>query len=189
MSATTDSDNAPVAQPPAAAAGIDAPRRKAKSLAPVVVIVAVVLIGIGVIGTSTSGSAGMYNYTLAQLEQGQADLAGRDIKVSGKVAKGSVRGDPGSRDFRFDLEDGQGHKLTVSYARLLPDPFEEGRDAIVQGKLEGATLVASNLTVKCPSRYADGGKGMSESEQQKYYQSEYKKHKAAHPDDQPPTTP
>ncbi len=163
----------------AAAPGVEAPRRKSRSLAPILIIVAVVLIGVGVIGTSTSGGAGMYNYTLEQLQAAGDQAKGRDIKVSGKVAKGSVRGEPGGKDFRFDLEDGKGHKLTIAYARLLPDPFEEGRDAIVQGKLEDGTLVASSLTVKCPSRYADGGKNMSEAEKARYYQDEYQKHKTA----------
>lgn len=159
----------------------DAPiLRKKTSWAPVVVVVAVVAIGLGVIGTSTSGGAGMYNYTLAQLAENKADIGKREIKVSGRVRKGSVRGEPGSTAFRFDLEDGQGHTLTVGYPRLLPDPFEEGRDAIVQGRLEQGELAASSLTVKCPSRYADA-QNMSEADQRKYYQQEYQKHKAAQP--------
>jgi cytochrome c-type biogenesis protein CcmE len=160
---------------------VEAPRRKNKSVAPMVIVVAVVAIGLAVVGTSTSGGAGMYNYSLEQLSSAGAEIAGRDIKVAGKVAKGSVRGEPASKTFRFDLEDGQGHKLTIAYDRLLPDPFEEGRDAIVQGRMEDGTLVASNLTVKCPSRYAEDGKELSESDQQRYYQDEYKKHKAANP--------
>jgi cytochrome c-type biogenesis protein CcmE len=159
----------------------EAPRRKNKSMAPMVIVVAVVAIGLAVVGTSTSGGAGMYNYSLEQLATAGVDTAGRDIKVAGKVAKGSVRGEPASKTFRFDLEDGQGHKLTIAYDRLLPDPFEEGRDAIVQGRLQDGTLVASNLTVKCPSRYEDGGKTLSEADQKRYYQEEYKKHKAANP--------
>lgn len=154
--------------------------RKKSSWAPVVVVVAVIAIGLGVVGTSTSGGAGMYNYTLAQLAENKADIGRREIKVSGKVRKGSVRGEPGSREFRFDIEDGQGHTLTVAYPRLLPDPFEEGREAIVQGRLEAGELAASSLTVKCPSRYADA-QTMSEADQQKYYQQQYQKHKAAQP--------
>lgn len=177
-------ESAPVASPAAA----DAPRRKNKSMAPLVIVIAVVAIGLAVVGTSTSGGAGMYNYSLEQLATAGAEAAGRDIKVAGKVAKGSVRGEPASKSFRFDLEDGQGHKLPIAYDRLLPDPFEEGRDAIVQGRLENGTLVASNLTVKCPSRYEDGGKELSEADQKRYYQEEYKKHKAANPGQAAPAT-
>jgi cytochrome c-type biogenesis protein CcmE len=145
----------------------------------VVVVAAVVLIGLAVIGSSTSGGAGLYDYSLAQLAAAGASVEGRDIKVSGNVAHGSVRGEPGGSDFRFDLDDGQGHRLTVAYPRLLPDPFEEGRTAIVQGRLQQGVLQASNLTVKCPSRYADGAANLSEAEQQRYYQGAYRQHQAA----------
>lgn len=154
-------------------------RRKATSWAPIAVIAAVIAIGLAVVGTSTSGGAGMYNYSLEQLLRPSADMAGRDIKVAGRVAKGSVRGEPASPTFRFDLEDNAGHKLPIGYQKLLPDPFEEGRDAIVQGRMENGVLQASSLTVKCPSRYGDV-ESMSAAQKQKYYDTEYKKHVQAH---------
>ncbi len=154
--------------------------RKKRSLAPLVITVLIAAIGFAVIGTSTSGGAGMYNYSLMELKTRSAELAGKDVKVAGRIATGSVRGEPASDTFRFDLEDDDGHKISVAYKRLLPDPFEEGRDAIVNGKLKDGVLFASNLTVKCPSRYADTEEmqNMSEAERQKYYKSDYKKHAA-----------
>ena len=89
-------------------------------------------IGFAVVASSTSGGAGMYNFALKGWWQ--SDLAGKDVKVSGRIAKGAC-GEPASDSFRFDLEDDEGNKISVGYTRLLPDPFEEGRDAIVQGKL------------------------------------------------------
>lgn len=159
--------------------------RKKRSVAPVAIAVSVIVIGLAVVGSSTSGGAGMYNYTLAQLEREAAKVDGKDIKVAGKVAKGSVRGQPASDSFRFDVEDTAGHKLTIAYSKLLPDPFEEGRDAIVAGRFERASdgtrlLKASSLTVKCPSRYGDA-ESMSDAERQKYYETDYKKHQAAQP--------
>lgn len=154
-------------------------RRRSRSWAPIVVVAAVAAIGLAVVGSSTSGGAGLYDYSLAQLASAGRSVEGRDIKVSGNVAHGSVRGEPGGKDFRFDLDDGQGHRLTVAYPRLLPDPFEEGRTAIVQGRIEQGVLQATNLTVKCPSRYADGAAQLSEAEQQRYYQGAYRQHQAA----------
>ncbi len=157
--------------------------RKKRSVAPVVIAVSVVVIGLIVVGSSTSGGAGMYNYTLAQLDRSGDTVDGKDIKVAGKVKKGSVRGQPASDSFRFDVDDGAGHTLTIAYAKLLPDPFEEGRDAIIGGKLtresDGSRVLrASSLTVKCPSRYGDA-ESMSEADRQKYYQTDYKKHQDA----------
>lgn len=159
---------------PAADATAGVPRKR-RTWAPIVIVGAVMAIGLAVVGTSTSGGAGMYNYTLAQLTAPGSDLQGRDIKVAGRVKRGSVRGEPASASFRFDLEDTSGHALTVAYARLLPDPFEEGRDAIVQGRMEHGVLMASSLTVKCPSRYGDAS-SMSPEQQKKYYDTEYRKH-------------
>ncbi len=155
-------------------------KKRPKPWAAVVVSIAVLGIGLYVVGSSTAGGAGMYNYTLAQLTAPGADVQGRDIKVAAKVKAGSVRGEPSSASFRFDLEDGQGHHLTVAYPRLLPDPFAEGRDAIVQGRLQDGVLQATSLTVKCPSRYGDAS-SMSAADQKKYYETEYKKHQQAQP--------
>ena len=155
----------------------DVVRRKRTSWAPIVIVGAILAIGFLVVGSSTSGGAGMYSYSLQQLSQAGADVQGRDIKVTGKVAAGSVRGEPASAQFRFDLEDAGGHRLTVAYNRLLPDPFQEGREAIVQGRMEGNVLKASALTVKCPSRYGDTDK-MSAAERQRYEKGAYKQHKA-----------
>lgn len=146
--------------------------------APIAVVAAVLAIGLYVVGSSTSGGAGMYSFTLQQVAEQRAELEGREIKVTGKVAVGSVQGEPATKDFRFDLADGSGHRLPIAYSRLLPDPFQEGRDAIVQGRIEGGVLVAANLTVKCPSRYADAS-SMSDADKQKYYATEYQKHTEA----------
>lgn len=163
------------AQNPIAAAEV--PRRR-RSFAPIVIAVAIAVIGFAVVGTSTSGGAGMFNYSLADLQGKLVEVAGKDLKVAGRIARGSVRGEPASASFRFDLEDDSGNKLAVGYRKLLPDPFEEGREAIVQGRIENGVLQASVLTVKCPSRYEDSEE-MNPAQRQKYYQTDYKKHKAA----------
>jgi cytochrome c-type biogenesis protein CcmE len=148
---------------------------KRPSVAPLVIALAIAAIGVGVIATSTAGGSGMYNYALADLVERSDELAGKELKVSGRIKVGSVRGEAASESFRFDLEDDQGHSIPVGYKRLLPDPFEEGREAIVQGKIVDGTLMASNLTVKCPSRYADT-EDLSEAEKARYYQTDYRKH-------------
>jgi len=131
------------------------PVARKKSFAPLIIAAVIAVLGFFVIDTSTSGGAGNYNYTLAQLVADKDEVSGRNIKVSGTIATGSVRGEPASKSFRFDLTDGEGNKVSVGYTKLLPDPFEEGREAIVQGQIEDGVLRATNLTVKCPSRYED----------------------------------
>lgn len=159
--------------------------RRSRSFAPLVIAALIAVIGFAVVGTSTSGGAGMFNYSLAQIQGKVGELAGKDVKVSGRIARGSVRGEPASSSFRFDLEDDDGNKLAVGYTKLLPDPFEEGRDAIVQGQIKDGVLQASTLTVKCPSRYEDS-ENMDPAQKQRYYDTEYKKHTAAQAAQQKP---
>ena len=149
--------------------------RKKASVAPIIIALVVAALGFFVITSSTSGGSGMFNYELVDLVAKRAELEGKDVKVSGRIARGSVRGEPASDSFRFDLEDDAGNKIAIAYKRLLPDPFEEGRDAIVQGRLEGDRVVATNLTVKCPSRYADT-ENMTEADKKRYYETDYRKH-------------
>ncbi len=151
--------------------------RKRRSMAPIVIAVAIAAIGFAVLGTSTSGGAGMYNYSLADLQGKLEQLSGQDVKVAGRIARESVRGEPASESFRFELEDDDGNRLSIGYRKLLPDPFEEGREAIVQGRIDNGVLQASTLTVKCPSRYEDSEQ-MSPQQREQYYKTDYRKHAA-----------
>lgn len=146
-----------------------------KSIAPIVIALVIGAIGFFVITSSTTGGSGMFSYTMAELSERKAELDGKDVKVAGRIVKGSVRGEPASPSFRFDLEDDAGNSIAVGYTRLLPDPFEEGRDAIVQGRVENGVIQASMLTVKCPSRYADT-ESMTDADKQRYYETDYRKH-------------
>ena len=92
-------------------------------------------------------------------------------------------GEPGSAGFGFDIDDGQGHTLAIAYPKLLPDPFQEGREAIVQGRLDHGVLRATSLTVKCPSRYGD-----SESMTPEQLNDAYAKHRATQPQYAPTPT-
>ncbi len=172
------SDSPEIAPAAPRAANAATPTRKRNvTVAPLLIALVIAAIGFGVIATSTAGGSGMYNYPLAELLARQDELAGKELKVAGRIKVGSVRGEAASDSFRFDLEDETGHTIAVAYKRLLPDPFEEGRDAIVQGKLSGDTIFASNLTVKCPSRYADT-ENLSEADKTRYYETDYRKHAA-----------
>ncbi len=147
---------------PATPASAAAPKRR-RSMAPLIIAALIAIIGVAVIGSSTSGGAGMYNYSLADLVQQKDAIDGQNVKVAGRIAKGSVRGEPASKSFRFDLTDEESNKIPIAYTKLLPDPFEEGREAIVQGTLKAGVLHATSLTVKCPSRYEDSEQFSPES--------------------------
>jgi cytochrome c-type biogenesis protein CcmE len=79
---------------------------------------------------------------------------GKSYEVTGKVVKDTVArsGD----ELRFRLRDRDGtESVPVSYTGTVPDPFREGREVIVSGKLENGTFVAErdSLVTKCPSKF------------------------------------
>jgi cytochrome c-type biogenesis protein CcmE len=79
---------------------------------------------------------------------------GRSYELTGKVVKGSV--DRGGERLRFRIRDRDGRaSVPVSYSGVVPDPFREGREVIVEGELRGGTFVAErdSLVTKCPSKF------------------------------------
>ena len=63
-------------------------------------------------------------------------------------------------DLKFEItdRDGGGRALPVSYTGVVPDPFREGREVIVTGRLaQDGTFMAEkdSLITKCPSKFSD----------------------------------
>lgn len=101
----------------------------------------------------------VYYHTPAELiAKSIADPSYREVgvKVGGRVVPGSVTFDQRSLDLRFEVLDiAEGKtKFPVHYQGPLPDTFEEGRDVVVEGRLNEAGLFeASTVLTKCGSRY------------------------------------
>jgi cytochrome c-type biogenesis protein CcmE len=79
---------------------------------------------------------------------------GKSYEVTGKVVNDTVTrsGD----ELRFRLRDRDGtESVPVSYTGTVPDPFREGREVIVSGRLENGMFVAErdSLVTKCPSKF------------------------------------
>jgi cytochrome c-type biogenesis protein CcmE len=79
---------------------------------------------------------------------------GRSYELTGKVVKGTVRRDDDTLRFRIRDRDGP-ESIPVAYNGVVPDPFREGREVIVEGQLRGGTFVAErdSLVTKCPSKF------------------------------------
>jgi len=77
---------------------------------------------------------------------------GRNLQVMGVVELGSFdRGNDGT--IRFALNDGT-EAINVKYTGALPQNFDEGKDVVIVGSLSGdATVDATQILVKCPSKY------------------------------------
>ncbi|MDQ4072033.1 MAG: cytochrome c maturation protein CcmE [Actinomycetota bacterium] len=133
------------------------PARKRKTRAVVLLTVALLLAGALVY---TSFSAATEAATPSQLvASAEPD---RSYELTGRVVDGSVRR-AGER-LRFAVRDRAGQTaIPVVYEGAVPDPFREGREVIVEGRVAGGKLVAErdSLVTKCPSKFTEkpGGQG------------------------------
>ena len=121
---------------------------------------ALVLVGVvGYLAVTGMKDSMMYYYTPDELSAKlTADPTARELgaKVGGRVVPGSVRFDQKTLDLRFTLVDIASGRTTfpVHYNGPLPDTFEEGRDVVVEGKMNAAgTFEATTVLTKCGSRY------------------------------------
>ena len=125
------------------------PARKRKLRLVMALSVAVLLAG-ALVYTSFAGATEAS--TPSQLKASAE--SGRSYELTGKVVDGSVerKGD----GLRFAIRDREGtERLPVNYQGVVPDPFRDGREVIVSGRMEGGTFVAErdSLVTKCPSKF------------------------------------
>ena len=128
-----------------------APARKRKLRAVALLTVALVLAG-ALVYTSFSGATEAT--TPSQLVK-RPD-PGRSYQVTGKVVDGSVERE--GDKLRFAVRDRAGHTaIPVVYEGVVPDPFREGREVIVDGRMVRGTLVGKrdSLVTKCPSKFSE----------------------------------
>ena len=79
-------------------------------------------------------------------------LTGKRIRVSGRVAIGSLRISEGRREADFDLV-GARHKLHASCRCTMPDNLAEGIDVVVEGRLQADCLHGHKVITRCASKY------------------------------------
>jgi cytochrome c-type biogenesis protein CcmE len=77
---------------------------------------------------------------------------GKSLQVMGVVQTGTFdRGNDGT--IRFAINDGT-EAIDVVYTGALPQNFDEGKDVVIVGSLNGdETVEARQILVKCPSKY------------------------------------
>jgi cytochrome c-type biogenesis protein CcmE len=87
-----------------------------------------------------------------------ATYLNQDIQVLGTVANGSVTYKNTSMIFNLTDEESA---ITVNYTGSPPQNFQEGKQVVVIGRLTSPnTLEASQMLVKCPSKYVGEGKSL-----------------------------
>jgi len=128
------------------------PQRK-RTIRLVVALTAAVLLGGALVYTSFSGAA-----EARKPSQVVGAGPGTDYKVTGKVVAGTIRttGGQDGQTLRFRVRDRDGTvSIPVEYTGVVPDPFRDNREIIVEGEMKDGTFVAKrdSLVTKCPSKF------------------------------------
>jgi cytochrome c-type biogenesis protein CcmE len=81
-------------------------------------------------------------------------------QMTGVVVPGSIHRHGSVLDFSVADRDDSKVSLPVRYTGEVPDPFADGREVIVSGKVDNGTFLAQrdSLITKCPSKFATKAK-------------------------------
>jgi cytochrome c-type biogenesis protein CcmE len=81
-------------------------------------------------------------------------------QMTGVVVPGSIHRHGSVLDFKVADRDNSKVSLPVRYTGEVPDPFADGREVIVSGKVDNGTFMAQrdSLITKCPSKFATKAK-------------------------------
>jgi cytochrome c-type biogenesis protein CcmE len=121
------------------------------------------LVGWYAVSNLEGGAAFAYFQDLAEFQARAQDYAGRDARVHGFVAPGSIERDVAAKQVRFRVVGapphaggGAGAPLEVVFASLeTPDLFKDGAEVVVEGRLStaGGVFRADRVLAKCPSKF------------------------------------
>ena len=89
------------------------------------------------------------------------------VRLKGKIAPGSVKMSGDKMDLWFDIGDDK-EKIPVHYHGAIPDAFQEGLEAVVDGRMgKDGLFEGKELIVKCPSKYESQGAAKPEAPAEK----------------------
>jgi cytochrome c-type biogenesis protein CcmE len=77
--------------------------------------------------------------------------------LTGVVVPGSIRHRGSELDFRVADREDRKVSIPVRYSGEVPDPFRDGREVIVTGKVENGIFIAErdSLITRCPSKFQE----------------------------------
>ena len=120
--------------------------KKTYLIALLLIVVATVLV------LRAGGDVSPYaNFDKATATEGKVKLVGTLVKDKPTVFDPAT--DPNY--FSFWLEDTDGHEREVILLQGKPQDFEQSESIVLTGRMKGAQFIASEIQLKCPSKYKD----------------------------------
>jgi cytochrome c-type biogenesis protein CcmE len=118
---------------------------------PLIVIAGIIVSGIAIMVSAMKDVS-----TYATFEE--AESSGRTVKVVGELARDrEMHYDPltDPNYFTFFIKDRLGEARKVVLKAEKPQDFERSEQIVVTGKMREGDFVASDILMKCPSKYKD----------------------------------
>ncbi len=116
-------------------------------------ILAVLMI-VAAIAILTSAADDMSTYSTFA----DADASGQKVKIAGQLSKDKeMVYDPqiDPNYFSFYMKDAEGAERKVVLLGTKPQDFELSEQLVLTGKVSGDEFVATEMLMKCPSKYKD----------------------------------
>ncbi len=110
------------------------------------IVVAVVLL--------TNAAGDMSTYASFQ----EAENSQQRVKIAGELAKDKAmeyRPEVDPNYFSFYIKDMNGEERKVVLLAAKPQDFELSEQIVLTGQMEGEIFVATDMLMKCPSKYKD----------------------------------
>ncbi len=116
-------------------------------------IIAILMIAVA-IGLLVNAADDMSTYATFE----QATQTGDRVKVAGQLAKDKeMHYDPEEDPnyFSFYIRDTKGEERKVVLLAAKPQDFELSEQLVLTGQMQGDEFVATDMLMKCPSKYKD----------------------------------
>ena len=118
-----------------------------------VYIVAIVMVAVA-IGLLTNAAGDMSTYSTFK----EARDNGKKVKIAGHLSKDKEMVYDPAHDpnyFTFFIKDTKGEEFKVVLKAAKPKDFEMSEQIVITGQMKGEEFVASDILMKCPSKYKD----------------------------------
>ena len=112
------------------------------------------LIGLVIIVAGVSfGLLSLRRNMTPYLSFAEAEASHSVVQVHGTIDQASAKYDPNEGILRFNLTDGKGKTMSVTYRGVMPGNFEQATSLVAIGTYRDGAFQADQILVKCPSKY------------------------------------
>ncbi|MDI9341159.1 MAG: cytochrome c maturation protein CcmE [Sediminibacterium sp.] len=118
-----------------------------------IVGIIIIAVAIGVIFSSLKNTTTYANFSEAMANPDKEyHVVGKLNKEMPQIYEPTVNPD----EFRFTMLDNNGLSKNVVLHKSKPQDFDKSEQLVLIGKMNGETFHASDILMKCPSKYNDG---------------------------------